>query len=133
MSKYIKSKIMKYSELIPAGTSLSLCLFFLLLSNTISGQEASKGSAPLPDNINKIVSACCMPCHSEKGGMLSRSKLNFSEWTSYSAEKQEKKAKKMYKELKKDEMPPKEARETNPGIIPTSEQVAIIKSWADSF
>lgn len=124
---------MKHSQLFPAGTSLFLVFIFLFLSDNISGQDASKVSALLPDNINKIVSACCMPCHSAKGGMLSRSKLNFSEWTSYSADKQEKRAKKMYKELKKAEMPPKEARETNPGIIPTSEQVAIIKSWADSF
>ena len=30
-------------------------------------------------------------------------------------------------------MPPKEARENNPDIIPTTEQMAIIKAWADSF
>jgi len=64
---------------------------------------------------------------------MSRTKLNFSEWTGYSSDKQKKKAETMYKELKKDAMPPKSARENNPDIIPTKEQIAIIKAWADSL
>jgi hypothetical protein len=124
---------MKHSVRLSDGTPLFLVFLFLILSNSLMGQDASKMSAPLPDNINKIVSFSCMPCHSSNGGMLSRSKLNFSEWTDYSADKQKKKAAKMYKELKKNAMPPKSAREANPDIIPTKEQIQIIKSWADSF
>lgn len=106
---------------------------FLVLTLSLSGQETSPASAPLPASINKIVSASCMPCHSSKGGLLSRSKLNFDDWTSYSAEKQKKKAGEMYKKLKKAQMPPKTARENNPDIIPTSEQIGIIKAWANSL
>jgi hypothetical protein len=124
---------MKHSARFSEGTHLFPVLVFLILSNTAIGQETSKMSAPLPDNINKIVSGSCMPCHSASGGTMSKSKLNFSEWTSYSAEKQQKKAEQMYKELNKNKMPPKSARENNPGIIPTKEQIDIIKSWADSF
>jgi hypothetical protein len=64
---------------------------------------------------------------------MSRTKLNFSEWASYSAEKQQEKANKIYKEVSKDKMPPKSAREANPGIVPTKEQVETIKKWVDSF
>lgn len=39
----------------------------------------------------------------------------------------------MYKEVKKGEMPPKSARETRPDIIPSSEQLKIIKNWVDSL
>jgi hypothetical protein len=124
---------MNHSVRLSDGATLFLVFLFLVLSNTLIGQDASKMPAPLPDNINKIVSFSCMPCHSSNGGMLSRSKLNFSEWTDYSADKQKKKAAKMYKELKKSAMPPKSAREANPDIIPTKEQIQIIKSWADSF
>ena len=53
-----------------------------------------------------------MPCHSANGGYLSRTKLNFSEWTDYSADKQKKKAAQMYKEMNKNAMPPKDARES---------------------
>ena len=124
---------MKQSFRFSVGANLFLVLFFLVFSPGAKAQDASAVSAPLPDNINKIVSVSCMPCHSATGGIMSRTKLNFSEWTSYSSEKQMKKAEQMYKELKKGEMPPKDAREANPGIIPTSEQLDIIKVWADSL
>jgi hypothetical protein len=124
---------MKHSFNLPAGAHLFLGFIFLILSNAVFGQDTSKTSVPLPDNINKIVSASCMPCHSSKGGTLSKSKLNFTEWSGYSAEEQKTKAEKMYKELKKKEMPPKEAREEHPEIIPTKEQIKIIKTWAGSF
>ena len=124
---------MKNSENSSAGIRLFALFIFLILSYSLFGQEASKVSAPLPESINRIVSVNCMPCHSDKGGMMSRTKLNFSEWTGYSSDKQKKKAETMYKELKKDAMPPKSARENNPDIIPTKEQIAIIKAWADSL
>lgn len=124
---------MKHSAKFSERAQLLFVFIFLVLCNTVTGQDDQKTSVPLPDNINKIVSASCMPCHSSKGGMLSKSKLNFSEWTEYSADKQKKKAAKMYKELSKNAMPPKDARETNPDIIPTKEQIETIKAWADSF
>jgi hypothetical protein len=113
--------------------SLFFIVSFLAMTLAVKGQDTTRVSPPLPENINKIVSASCMPCHSAKGGMMARSKLNFTEWTSYSVEKQKGKANDMYKELSKDKMPPKDARENNPAIIPTKEQVDIIKKWADSF
>jgi hypothetical protein len=129
----INPEIMKHSVIFSAGASPFLIFIFLIFYLPSMGQEAPKVSAPLPDRINKIVSVSCMPCHSSNGGLLSRTKLNFSEWSDYSADKQKKKAAKMYKELKKSAMPPKEARENNPDIIPTKEQIEIIKSWSDSF
>jgi hypothetical protein len=124
---------MKKSDGKSEGIHLFLILSFLLFSFAAAGQDTSNLSARLPDNIDKIVSVSCMPCHSSSGGMLSRSKLNFTEWTGYTAEKQKKKAQQMYKEINKNAMPPKDARETNPDIVPTKEQIEIIKSWVDSF
>jgi hypothetical protein len=124
---------MKNSENLSAGIRLFTVFIFLITGCSLFGQETSNVSAPLPESINRIVSVNCMPCHSDKGGMMSRTKLNFSEWGSYSADKQKKKAETMYKELKKNAMPPKTARENNPDIIPTREQIAIIKAWADSL
>jgi hypothetical protein len=110
-----------------------LTLIFILLAGHAIGQETDKVTVPLPENISKIVSVSCIPCHSSSGGIMSRTKLNFSEWASYSAEKQQEKANKIYKEVSKDKMPPKSAREANPGIVPTKEQVETIKKWVDSF
>ena len=120
------------------ATTSSLVLLFIVtgqffLNSSVTGQETSKVSPPLPDNINKIVSASCMPCHSSKGGLMPRTKLNFTEWTQYSPSKQKDRAEKMYSVLKKEKMPPKSARETRPEIIPTKEQVETIKKWAESL
>jgi hypothetical protein len=124
---------MKNSAVLSGGIRFLQVFIFLILNCTLFGQETTTVSAPLPEYINRIVSVSCMPCHSDKGGMMSRTKLNFNEWTSYSPDKQKKRAETMYKELKKDAMPPKTARENNPDIIPTREQKEIIKAWADSL
>ncbi len=124
---------MKNTENLSAVMRLFAVFIFLIISCSLTGQETPKVSAPLPESINRIVSVNCMPCHSDKGGMMSRTKLNFNEWTSYTSDKQKKRAETMYKELKKGAMPPKSARENNPDIIPTKEQIAIIKAWADSL
>ena len=121
-----KSKIMKQSVILIRSISVPDFDFPDIRSNSI-GQETSKVSAPLPDNINKIVSVSCMPCHSSTGGMLSKTKLNFTEWTDYSAEKQKKKAEQMYKELKRMPCLQKMPGKHNPDIIPTKEQIEIIK------
>lgn len=119
-------------------SSLLLVLLFTVfglffLNFFVSGQDTSKASPSLPDDINKIVSASCMPCHTSKGGLMSRGKLNFTEWTQYSPAKQKERAEKMYSVLKKGKMPPKSAVETRPDIVPTSDQVATIKKWVESF
>lgn len=124
---------MKRSAILQNVTLLITVTIFLMLGSALSGQDTSKGSAPLPESINAIVSVSCMPCHSSKGGAMSRGKLNFNEWTNYSPDKQKDKARDMFKELKKNEMPPKEARERNPSIVLTKEQYKTIKAWANSF
>ena len=126
-------EIMKSTVRFSERAGLLFSFILLVMSIPAIGQETANVSASLPDRISNIVSVSCMPCHSSKGGMLSKGKLNFTEWGEYSIEKQQKKSAGMYKELKKSAMPPKEARENNPGIIPTSEQIAIIKEWADSL
>lgn len=112
---------------------ICISVFILLLYVPgLNGQEAGKPSPALPDNINKIVSVSCVPCHTDKGGIMSRGKLNFTNWTQYSPEKQKEKADFMSSVLEKDKMPPKSARKNRPEIIPTKEQKEAIKKWAES-
>ena len=99
----------------------------------LTGQEKTEVFTALPDNINKIVSVSCVPCHTSKGGLMSRSKLNFTEWAQYSPEKQKAKAEKMYSLLNKGDMPPKSARKDHPENIPTMNQIDAIKTWSESF
>jgi uncharacterized membrane protein len=122
-------KSVVFSFLVPFFLFFSL----FLISNPANSQDAVKSSASLPDSINKIVTNSCTPCHTSQGGLMSKSKLNFTEWTNYTPEKQKEKAAKMYSELNKGAMPPKMAREKRPETIPTKEQAEIIKRWSESF
>ena len=124
---------MNKSERSSGVISLYLIISFLVLNLASNGQGTGKVSSPLPENISKIVSTSCTPCHFSNGGMLSRAKLNFTEWNGYSAAKQKEKANKIYYELSENAMPPKSARKTRPDIIPTREQIDSIKKWVDSF
>lgn len=116
---------------------LSFLLFsfsgIFLSAFLLTGQEKTVVFTGLPDNINKIVSVSCVPCHTSKGGLMSRSKLNFTEWAQYSPEKQKAKAEKMYSLLNKGDMPPKSARKDHPENIPTKDQIDAIKTWSESF
>jgi mono/diheme cytochrome c family protein len=109
-------------------------VFGLLLSpQMVSGQENAKPLSTLPDSVNQILTVSCVPCHTSQGGLMSKAKLNLTDWANYSPEKQKEKAAKMFSELNKGAMPPKMAREKRPETIPTKEQIEIIKKWSESF
>jgi mono/diheme cytochrome c family protein len=110
-----------------------IALIFLMVTTAASGQQTDKSSPAIPDNLNKIFTNSCMPCHSSKGGMMSQAKLNFTNWTKYSLEKQKEKADAILSILEKAKMPPQSARETRPDMIPTKEQIELIKKWDDSL
>jgi mono/diheme cytochrome c family protein len=118
------------ASLLTAGF-LVLCLFLIEMPAT--GQDTLKVSTTIPDDVFKIVSVSCVPCHTSEGGLMSKSKLNLTDWAKYSPEKQKEKAAKMYAEVNKGAMPPKSAREKRPDLIPTMEQIESIKKWSESF
>lgn len=73
-------------------------------------QDTLRKASVLPDEIYSITTKSCTPCHTSDGGLMAKSKLNFTEWTNYTPEKQKEKAAKMYAEINKGAMPPKMAR-----------------------
>jgi len=124
---------MKKIELSALLLTLTLIFGLFVLQQPIAGQENAKSSSAIPDDVNKIVTVSCVPCHTSQGGLMSKSKLNLTEWANYTPEKQKEKAAKMYSELNKGAMPPKKAREMKPELIPTKDQIEIIKKWSESF
>ena len=108
-------------------------ILLLFFATCLRGQETGKASSSLPENVNKIVSVSCVPCHTDKGSLMPRSRLNFTNWTTYSADKQKEKAALIWSVLDKDKMPPKGARDARPEIIPSREQVEILKKWSESL
>jgi hypothetical protein len=123
-------KSSKVSAFLMSGTFV---LGLFLFNITVKGQEALKTASAIPDEVSKIVMVSCVPCHTSQGGLMSKSKLNLTEWDKYSPGKQKEKAAKMYSEVNKGAMPPKKARESKPELIPTREQLEIIKKWSESF
>jgi mono/diheme cytochrome c family protein len=98
-----------------------------------SGQTVKEQTSPIPDDINKIFQTSCFACHGSNGRMLPMAKLNFSKWAEYGAEKEAEKASKICSVLTEGLMPPKSVRKSNPELIPTKEQIALICKWAETL
>jgi cytochrome c5 len=98
-----------------------------------SGQTGQEQTSPIPENINKIFQTSCFTCHGSKGRILPMAKLNFSKWAEYGAEKEADKASQICSVLTAEAMPPKSVRKSNPELIPTKEQIALICKWAESL
>jgi hypothetical protein len=118
-----------------SGVKLWLLAIMIILINMLnaSGQTVGKQQSSIPYDINKIFQTSCMPCHGKDGGRFPKSKLNFSRWSGYGAAKEVEKASSICSAIRKGKMPPKSARESNPILIPTKEQVDLICKWAESI
>jgi hypothetical protein len=101
--------------------------------NIASVQTGKEKQFPIPENINNIFQTSCMPCHGSNGGRFPKSRLNFSRWAGYSAEKEVEKSSSICSSVRKGTMPPKSARESKPELIPTKEQIDLICMWAESL
>ena len=102
-------------------------------SHSASGQSGKEKAAAIPDSINKIFQASCMPCHGSKGGRLPTSSLNFSKWAGYGAAKEGEKALSICSAVSNGTMPPRRMKDSNPELIPTKEQTDLICKWAESL
>jgi mono/diheme cytochrome c family protein len=116
------------------GLLLQMVIIAILANVRIaSGQTGEKQKINIPVDINKIFQKSCISCHGNDGGRLPKSKLNFSRWTAYDEAKEIEKASLICNELTKGKMPPKSARESNPELIPTKEQIDLICKWAETI
>jgi len=115
------------------GLPWQIVLIFLFACISASGQDKKDQAASVPDDVLKIFRASCMKCHNNDGRIMARTKLNFSIWNEYDTDTVAKKASKICEEITEGKMPPKSARESNPELIPTKEQVELICKWSGSF
>jgi hypothetical protein len=124
---------MKNLNLFKGLLLFSFILLFLMIAPYAIAQQDTKLSPPIPDELNKIFMRSCIPCHATNGKAIALNFINFDAWTKYTPEKQAKKANMILYVLNKEKMPPKAARENRPDIIPTKEQIAAVKKWADAL
>jgi hypothetical protein len=121
-------KFFRFNYLIP-----KMVLLVMLASIQIASGQTPKQTSPIPEDIVKIFQASCYACHGSNGKFLPMTKLNFSKWADYGAEKQAEKASKICSVLTEGSMPTKSAREANPELIPTKEQIELVCKWAESL
>jgi len=114
---------------------LRMILIISILANffNVIGQTDKGQIIPIPDSINKVFQASCMPCHGGKDGRLPSSRLNFSRWAAYGAAKEAEKAELICSVLTRGQMPPRSVRTSNPELIPTGDQTRMICKWAESI
>jgi hypothetical protein len=99
--------------------------------SALPGQAAP--GIELSDSVLKFVQKACMDCHSDDGSSTARSKLNFSKWSTYDAEKQVKKANAICREITKNAMPPKKWRANNPDKVPTQAEIDMVCNWVKTI
>ncbi len=87
----------------------------------------------IPDNLKVVFKNSCMACHSDNGGGMAKANLNFSNWDTYSPDKQLKKATGICKVVSKGTMPPKSFVKSHPEAALSDEQKALICKWSESF
>jgi hypothetical protein len=126
-------EIMKKQQIL-TGTSLFVLIFFFLMATQQSaGQKAVVSSPALPDNLNKIFSNSCKPCHYNKGSKMALIYVNFDDWTNLTPDKQASKADKIYKNTSNGFMPKKSEVAKRPDIVLSKEQKDMIKTWSESL
>jgi mono/diheme cytochrome c family protein len=131
-NKYLFNGMKKLFHL--KGILIQLTILAILINiNNASGQTGKKEQIAIPEDINKIFQTSCMTCHGNDGGRFPKSKLNFSRWNSYGVAKEIEKASMICSEVKKGKMPPRSARESNPELIPTKEQIDLICKWVETI
>jgi hypothetical protein len=86
-----------------------------------------------PADVNVVLRKCCIQCHDSGENENSKVMWNYSKWTTYSAEIQSQHAKSMCNYMSSQRMPPNSARNTDPKIIPTSEDIDIICKWSNLY
>ncbi len=110
-----------------------ICLFltgaamFLIVTALIFPPQSTK---PIPEDLKAVFKTSCMACHSDDGGSMAKSRVNFSRWDSYDLEKQSKKAADISKVVMKGAMPPKSFAKANPGAVLTDIQKEMVYKWS---
>lgn len=126
----------KFALLSFLAAILLFAMAFAFNPQNVSGSGNATPAGPgtaLPDSIRQFAMKACMDCHADDGSSMAKSKLNFSKWDTYDADKQVKKANAIYKELKSGSMPPKKWRANNPGNVPTAAEIEMIGTWVGSL
>lgn len=124
----------KLLSLLSAMAMVAIVVSITLTPFSLSSQQKSRiTNATIPEKVMTIVKVSCLACHSDKGEGLAPASINFSQWDTYTAKKQFKKASAMCREITNGTMPPAEYLAKNPAAKLNADKIAIICNWATSI
>ena len=87
----------------------------------------------IPDDVKAIFDKSCAGCHGDGGNHMAMSKVNFTKWDSYDANKQASKGAAICKIITKGKMPPASVRKSKPELVPTQQQIDLICKWSQTL
>jgi hypothetical protein len=101
---------------------------------TVNSQKKATALNPaIPEKVMTVIKTSCMACHSDNGSDEAKLVINFSQWDTYPAKKQIKKASAMCREITNGTMPPATYIAKNPGAKLNPEKSKVICDWASSI
>jgi hypothetical protein len=124
----------KLSILLCTGLAIAITTGFVINPGSSAGQKKSCPSQyPIPENVSKILTQSCASCHNEGGSGGAMGVWKLSQFDTYPAAKQSKKAQAICKSITRGSMPPKAVQNANPEMVLTQEQKDIVCQWAASL
>ena len=120
--------------LVPAIVFL-LTTGFIWAGSSGYGQDtliARKG-IQIPDNLDKVFTNSCMPCHSANGRKMAKAMLNFSKWDKYGRSTQVRKGKAIARMIGKEAMPPEQFIESSPELALTPADKENVRLWINAM
>jgi len=110
----------------------SVLIFAAMAGMPVSAQSLQKTAGdkkPIPSEVMKIAQKSCTKCHID-GSMGG---LKFTEWDSYTVQKQTTKSKAICNAVSDKIMPPKNFLKKNPELAPTDADIKTICDWSASL
>lgn len=102
-------------------------------SSVNSQKKAVTPNTDIPEDVMKVLSVSCMPCHSDNGSGSAKIVLNFSAWKELSPKKQVKRAASCCRAVTNGTMPPKSFVSKNPEAEIDAAKIEIICNWSRSL
>ncbi len=121
---------MRKQQLLVPASMLMLLAGLIFASPAMIAQDGAKTGKgiSIPGKVNKVLTASCMPCHSDAG--KAKRALNLEQWKGYDHATQLKKVEKIGGVVGMEKMPPPMFVENNPELGLTAKQKALIAKWA---
>ena len=121
------------------GTVIAIIVIAIVASFTLTSftfvkqQKSQSVNTAIPEKVMSIFKTSCVSCHADNGNAMAMNAVNFTQWDTYTAKKQFKKAAAICREVTNGSMPPSSYISKNPAAKLNAEKTSTICNWATSL